>query len=119
MGRGESCLKMGMANMWNNWIKRYAAQVNATYVASEELAQNGHATRGRCGRVSEMFGAAIGGLCASDSLIAGRPTARGCSGSWRPSRSAVHGKSLRAYRHDGLLGRIRHRGLALPHGHTP
>src|SRR5438045_2038920 len=30
--------------------------------SSEELAQNGRATRGCCGRVSEMFGAAIGGL---------------------------------------------------------
>ena len=33
-------------------------------VSFEELAQNGRATRGRCGRVSKMFGAAIGGLCA-------------------------------------------------------
>src|SRR5438874_6470179 len=34
----------------------------------EEVAQNGRATRGRCGRVSEIFGAAPVGLCAFEEL---------------------------------------------------
>src|SRR5438067_12565086 len=38
------------------------ANLASSTTSSEELAQNGRATRGCCGRVSEMFGAAIGGL---------------------------------------------------------
>src|SRR5437763_16438471 len=40
------------------------ANLASSTTSSEKLAQNGLATRGCCGRVSEMFGAAIGGLCA-------------------------------------------------------
>src|SRR5207248_5138605 len=54
-----------------------AAQIFSSF---EELAQNGRATRGRCGRVSEMFGAAIGGLCAFEELAQNGRATRGRCG---------------------------------------
>src|SRR5438067_12621928 len=51
-----------MNSTLRHWIASYRLEMRIF----EELAQNGRATRGRCGRVSERFGDATGGLCASD-----------------------------------------------------
>jgi hypothetical protein len=58
------------------WWSRPGSAAGFWVSAFNELARDGHATRGHCGRVSGQSGRAIGGLCA----LSGRHTAESLVG---------------------------------------